>query len=62
MQEVSALPSTSTTPPELDRDRYAGLDEGSKGHGYTQQDSQSDCEVVVVPENKPDDTQAPALK
>uniref|UniRef100_A0A3B4FHS3 RBR-type E3 ubiquitin transferase n=1 Tax=Pundamilia nyererei TaxID=303518 RepID=A0A3B4FHS3_9CICH len=46
VQEVGDLPSTSTTPPEPDR--YAGLDEATKRHGYTQQDSQSDCKVVIV--------------
>uniref|UniRef100_A0A3P8PKF6 RBR-type E3 ubiquitin transferase n=1 Tax=Astatotilapia calliptera TaxID=8154 RepID=A0A3P8PKF6_ASTCA len=46
VQEVGDLPNTSTTPPEPDR--YAGLDEATKRHGYTQQDSQSDCKVVIV--------------
>ncbi|XP_047430176.1 E3 ubiquitin-protein ligase RNF19B isoform X2 [Mugil cephalus] len=60
VQEVGVLPSTSTTPPELDR--YVGLEEATKRHGYTQQDRQSDCEVVIVPDNKLDDTQAPSLR
>ncbi|KAM9703533.1 E3 ubiquitin-protein ligase RNF19B isoform 3-T4 [Menidia menidia] len=56
VQEVGVLPSTSTTPPELDR--YVGLDEATKRHGNTQQDSRSDCEVVIVPDSKADDSQA----
>ncbi|XP_028997421.1 E3 ubiquitin-protein ligase RNF19A isoform X2 [Betta splendens] len=53
VQEVGVLPSTSTTPPELDS--YEGLD--AKRHGYAP-DSQSDCEGVIVPDSKTDDTQA----
>ncbi|XP_026174630.1 E3 ubiquitin-protein ligase RNF19B [Mastacembelus armatus] len=60
VQEVGVLPSTSTTPPELDS--YVGLDEATKRHAYTHQDSQSDCEVVIVPDSKHDDTQAPPLR
>ncbi|XP_015227030.1 PREDICTED: E3 ubiquitin-protein ligase RNF19A-like isoform X1 [Cyprinodon variegatus] len=59
VQEVGVLPSTSTVPPDLDR--YAGLDEVMKRHGYTQQNSQSDCEVVSVPDSKLEETQAPTL-
>lgn len=55
VQEVGVLPSMSTTPPELDS--YEGLDEASKRHGYTQ-DSRPDCEVVIVPDSKTDETQA----
>uniref|UniRef100_A0A1A8FY41 RBR-type E3 ubiquitin transferase n=1 Tax=Nothobranchius korthausae TaxID=1143690 RepID=A0A1A8FY41_9TELE len=60
VQEVGVLPSTSTGPPELDR--YTGLDEAAKGHGYTQQDSHSDCEVFIVPDSKLEDTQALSLR
>ncbi|XP_037607566.1 E3 ubiquitin-protein ligase RNF19B isoform X1 [Sebastes umbrosus] len=60
VQEVGVLPSTSTTPPELDS--YEELDEATKHHGYTQQDSQSDCEVVIVPDSKLEDTQALPLR
>lgn len=60
VQEVGVLPSTSTTPPELDS--YLGLNEATKRHGYTQQDSQSDCEVVIVPDSNTDDTQALPLR
>ncbi|XP_023252425.1 E3 ubiquitin-protein ligase RNF19B-like isoform X2 [Seriola lalandi dorsalis] len=60
VQEVGVLPSTSTTPPELDS--YVGLDETTKRHEYTQQDSPSDCEVVIVPDSKLDDTQAAPLR
>ncbi|XP_063757625.1 E3 ubiquitin-protein ligase RNF19B isoform X2 [Eleginops maclovinus] len=60
VQEVGVLPSTSTTPPELDS--YEELDEATKHHGYTQQDSQSDCEVVIVPDSKLDDAHAPSLR
>ncbi|XP_004541954.1 E3 ubiquitin-protein ligase RNF19A isoform X2 [Maylandia zebra] len=60
VQEVGDLPSTSTTPPEPDR--YAGLDEATKRHGYTQQDSQSDCKVVIVPDNKTDEMQMIPLR
>ncbi|XP_040016697.2 E3 ubiquitin-protein ligase RNF19A isoform X5 [Gasterosteus aculeatus] len=44
VQEVGVLPSTSATPPELDS--YEELDEATKPHGY----SQSDCQVVIVPD------------
>ncbi|XP_028253241.1 E3 ubiquitin-protein ligase RNF19A isoform X1 [Parambassis ranga] len=60
VQEVGVLPSTSTTPPELDR--YVGVEEATKRHGYTQQDSQSDCEVVIVPDSEPEDTQELPLR
>ncbi|XP_030576652.1 E3 ubiquitin-protein ligase RNF19B isoform X1 [Archocentrus centrarchus] len=60
VQEVGELPSTSTTPPEPDR--YAGLDEASDRHGYTQQDSQSDCKVVIVPDSKTDEMQMIPLR
>lgn len=60
VQEVGVLPSTSTTPPELDS--YEELDEATKHHGYTKQDSQSDCEVVIVPDSNLDDTQALSLR
>ncbi|XP_029984192.1 E3 ubiquitin-protein ligase RNF19B isoform X2 [Sphaeramia orbicularis] len=60
VQEVGVLPSTSTTPPELDS--YVGVDEATKRHGYTQQDSQSECEVVIVPDSKVNDTQALPLR
>ncbi|KAM6905700.1 E3 ubiquitin-protein ligase RNF19A [Lycodopsis pacificus] len=60
VQEVGDLPSTSTTPPELDS--YEELDEATQHHGYTQQDSQSDCQVVIVPDSKRDDTQALPLR
>uniref|UniRef100_A0A1A8M9V4 RBR-type E3 ubiquitin transferase n=1 Tax=Nothobranchius pienaari TaxID=704102 RepID=A0A1A8M9V4_9TELE len=60
VQEVGVLPSTSTGPPELDR--YTGLDEAAKGHGYTQQDSHSDCEVFIVPDSKLEDTQGLSLR
>ncbi|XP_033998182.1 E3 ubiquitin-protein ligase RNF19B isoform X3 [Trematomus bernacchii] len=60
VQEVGVLPSTSTTPPELDS--YEELDEATKHHGYSQQDSQSDCEVVIVPDSKLDDTHAPSFR
>uniref|UniRef100_A0A1A7Y3B8 RBR-type E3 ubiquitin transferase n=1 Tax=Iconisemion striatum TaxID=60296 RepID=A0A1A7Y3B8_9TELE len=59
VQEVGVLPSTSTVPPELDR--YTGLDEAAKRHGYTQQDSHSDCEVFVS-DSKLEDTQALSLR
>ncbi|XP_034018699.1 E3 ubiquitin-protein ligase RNF19B isoform X2 [Thalassophryne amazonica] len=54
VQEVGFLPSTSTTPPGLDS--YVGLDKATKRHGYPQQDSQLDCEVVIVPDSKSNDT------
>ncbi|XP_060947892.1 E3 ubiquitin-protein ligase RNF19B [Limanda limanda] len=60
IQEVGVLPSTSTTPPELDS--YARLDEATKRHEYTQQDSPSDCEVVIVPESEVDNPQALPLR
>ncbi|TNN82599.1 E3 ubiquitin-protein ligase RNF19A [Liparis tanakae] len=60
VQEVGVLPSTSTTPPELDS--YEELDEATKHLGCTQQDSQSDCQVVIVPDSKLDDTQALPLR
>ncbi|KAG7253219.1 hypothetical protein CRUP_015982, partial [Coryphaenoides rupestris] len=39
----------------------AGLEEASESPGYTQQDSQSDCELVIVPDGKLHDTQAFSL-
>ncbi|XP_028296203.1 E3 ubiquitin-protein ligase RNF19A isoform X1 [Gouania willdenowi] len=60
VQEVGTLPSTSEAPTELDR--YMELDEATKHPGYTQQDSQSDCQVVIVPDSKLDDTQALPLR
>ncbi|XP_044233078.1 E3 ubiquitin-protein ligase RNF19A isoform X2 [Thunnus albacares] len=60
VQEVGVLPSTSTTPPELDS--YVGLDEATQRHGYTQQHSQSDCEVVIVPDSKLNDTEELPLR
>ncbi|MEQ2274776.1 hypothetical protein XENORESO_010877 [Xenotaenia resolanae] len=59
VQEVGVLPSTSTVPPDLDR--YVGLDEAGKRHGYTHQDSQTDCEVVSLPDSKLDETQSPTF-
>ncbi|XP_074541297.1 E3 ubiquitin-protein ligase RNF19A isoform X2 [Halichoeres trimaculatus] len=62
VQEVGVLPSTSTTPPDLDS--YEVFDEATKHHGYTaqQQDSQSDCEVVIVPDGTLEDSQALSLR
>lgn len=60
VQEVGVLPSTSTTPPELDN--YVGLEETTKRHEYAQPDSPTDCEVVIVPDSKLDDTQAAPLR
>ncbi|KAF7665782.1 hypothetical protein LDENG_00133620 [Lucifuga dentata] len=60
VQEVGVLPSTSAAPPELDS--CMELDEAMKRHGLAQQDSQSDCEVVIVPDNKLNDTQAFPLR
>lgn len=60
VQEVGVLPSTSTTPPDLDS--YEVFEEPPKPHGYTQQDSQSDCEVVIVPDGKLDSTLALASR
>lgn len=60
VQEVGVLPSTSTTPPEVDS--YLVLDEATKRHGYTKQDSQSDCKTVIVPDSKTDDTEALHLR
>ncbi|XP_023203504.1 E3 ubiquitin-protein ligase RNF19A-like isoform X1 [Xiphophorus maculatus] len=59
VQEVGVLPSTSTVPPDLDR--YVGVDEATKRHGYTQQDSQSDCEVASVPDSRLYETQLPTF-
>ncbi|KAJ0060859.1 hypothetical protein NL108_001735, partial [Boleophthalmus pectinirostris] len=50
VQEVGVLPSTSSTPQQMNT--YEALDEATKRHGYHQQDSQSDCEVVIVPDSK----------
>ncbi|KAM3861172.1 E3 ubiquitin-protein ligase RNF19A [Diretmus argenteus] len=58
VQEVG--PSTSTTPPELDSS--TGLDEVTKRHGYAQLASQSDCEVVIVPDSKLNATQSFSLR
>uniref|UniRef100_A0A3P8S4B2 RBR-type E3 ubiquitin transferase n=1 Tax=Amphiprion percula TaxID=161767 RepID=A0A3P8S4B2_AMPPE len=60
VQDVGVLPSTSTTP--LERDKYVELNEATKRHGYTPQDSQSDCDVVSVPDSKLQDTQALTLR
>lgn len=59
VQEVGVLPSTSTVPPALDR--YFGL-EAAKHHGYTQQDSPSDCEVASVLDSKLDEPQSPTFR
>lgn len=56
VQEVGVLPSTSATPPELDS--YEELDEATKPHGY----SQSDCQVVIVPDGALNDPQATPLR
>ncbi|KAM8831232.1 E3 ubiquitin-protein ligase RNF19A isoform 2-T2 [Spinachia spinachia] len=56
VQEVGVLPSTSDTPPELDS--YEELEEATNHHGY----SQSDCQVVIVPDSVPIDTQAIPLR
>ncbi|XP_062324003.1 E3 ubiquitin-protein ligase RNF19A isoform X1 [Osmerus eperlanus] len=58
VQEVGMLPSTSSTSPE--QDNSVGLDE-VKRHGYTHQDSHSDCEVMVT-DGSPNDTQTFALR
>lgn len=52
VQEVGVLPGTSatTTPPAPEV--YVGSDDATKRHGYAQQDSQSDCEVVFVPDGE----------
>lgn len=60
VQEVGVLPSTSTTPAVPDI--YVGSDDASKRHGYTQQDSQSDCEVFFVPNSKIIDTEMLPLR
>nr|XP_020472937.1 E3 ubiquitin-protein ligase RNF19B-like isoform X2 [Monopterus albus] len=60
VQEVAILPSTSTTALEIDS--YVELDEATTRHGYSQQNSQSDCEAVIVPYSKHDDTQALPLR
>ncbi|KAG7262597.1 hypothetical protein CRUP_016811 [Coryphaenoides rupestris] len=60
VQEVGVLPSTSAAPPEVSV--CAGLEEASESPGYTQQDSQSDCELVIVPDGKLHDTQAFSLR
>lgn len=60
VQEVGFLPAATTTPPE--QDSYEVFDEATKEHGYTQQDSQSECRVASVPDSKLDDTQAPPLR
>ncbi|CAL8313974.1 unnamed protein product [Lota lota] len=60
VQEVGVLPSTSTAPPEVNT--CTGLEEASESPGYLQKDSQSDCEVVVVPDGKMSDTQAFSLR
>ncbi|CAN9507396.1 unnamed protein product [Ophioblennius macclurei] len=62
VQEVGVLPGTSTTPPP-ELASYVALDEAdAKRHAYGQQDSQSDCEVVTVPDSKTDDTQVLPLR
>ncbi|KAM4633982.1 E3 ubiquitin-protein ligase RNF19A [Polymixia lowei] len=60
VQEVGTLPSTSTIPPEAGS--CVGLDEATERPGYTQQDSQSDCEVVIVPDGNLSDSQAVSLR
>ncbi|KAM3602662.1 uncharacterized protein V6R79_008432 [Siganus canaliculatus] len=60
VQEVGVVPTASNTPPELDS--YVELDEATKQHGHTQQESHSDCKVVVVPDIKLNDTQALPLR
>lgn len=57
---MGVLPSMSAMPPELDK--YAGVEEAAKRHGYAHQDSQSDCEVVDIPDCELDDTQATGLR
>ncbi|CAL8316239.1 unnamed protein product [Merluccius merluccius] len=63
VQEVGVLPSTSTAAvPEVSTTCTA-LEEASESPGYMQQqDSQSDCEVVIVPDGKLSDTQAFSLR
>ncbi|XP_037305065.2 E3 ubiquitin-protein ligase RNF19A isoform X4 [Pungitius pungitius] len=56
VQEVGVLPSTSDTPPELDS--YEELDEAKEHHGC----SQSECQVVIVPDSALDDTRAIPLR
>ncbi|CAL8316235.1 unnamed protein product [Merluccius merluccius] len=62
VQEVGVLPSTSTAAvPEVNT--CTALEEASESPGYMQQqDSQSDCEVVIVPDGKLSDTQAFSLR
>ncbi|XP_076027016.1 E3 ubiquitin-protein ligase RNF19B [Genypterus blacodes] len=65
VQEVGVVPSTSatsTTAPPEEEEIDVGLDEATKRHGYTQQDSQSDCEVLIVPDSKSNDTQDSPLR
>lgn len=59
VQEVG-LPISSTTP--TDQDSYEVFDQASKPHRLTQLDDQSGCTVVLVPDSKLEDTQAPPLK
>uniref|UniRef100_A0A8C6S503 RBR-type E3 ubiquitin transferase n=1 Tax=Neogobius melanostomus TaxID=47308 RepID=A0A8C6S503_9GOBI len=56
VQEVGVLPSTSSTPQRINTNN--ALDEATKRHGYTLQDNQSDCEVVIVPDSKVTDQEA----
>lgn len=58
VHELDVVPSTSTTPPEPNR--FAGVEEPAKRHGYTQQDSQSDCEVAS--DSRAEDTQEHSLR
>lgn len=50
VQEVGVLPSTSSITQQINTDEAS--DEATKRHGYPLQDSQSDCEVVIVPDSK----------
>ena len=59
VQEVGVLPTTSTAP---EVNTCTGLEEATESPGYLQKDSQSDCEVVVVPDGKLSDTQAFSLR
>lgn len=58
--EEVGLPTSSTTPP--DQDSYKVFDQASKQHGPGLTDDRSGCTVVVVPDSKVEDTQAPPLK
>lgn len=60
VQEVGVLPSTSSTTHGLNT--YRAVDDATKRHGYTQQDNQSDCEVVIVPDSKLNDQEDVPLR